>query len=31
VLQIKGQPPDHPTPLPFGEGRYLKFVLLRVE
>ena len=31
VLQIKGQPPDHPTPLPFEEGRYLKFVLMRVE
>ncbi len=31
VLAIKGQPADHPTPLPFSEFRYLKFVLMRVE
>ena len=31
LLSITGQPPDHPTPLPFSEFRYLKFVLMRVE
>ncbi len=31
VLQISGQPADHPTPLVFSEFRYLKFALLRVE
>ncbi len=31
LLRVNGQPPDHPTPLPFSEFRYLKFVLMRVE
>jgi 23S rRNA (cytosine1962-C5)-methyltransferase len=31
VLNIAGQPADHPTPLALPEFRYLKFVLLRVE
>lgn len=31
LLRVSGQPPDHPTPLPFSEFRYLKFALLRVE
>jgi 23S rRNA (cytosine1962-C5)-methyltransferase len=31
VLRINGQPPDHPSPLPFSEFRYLKFVLVRIE
>jgi 23S rRNA (cytosine1962-C5)-methyltransferase len=31
VLSIHGQPADHPTPLPFSEFRYLKFILMRVE
>jgi 23S rRNA (cytosine1962-C5)-methyltransferase len=31
VLNLSGQPADHPSPLPFGEFRYLKFVLVRVE
>ena len=31
LLRVTGQPPDHPTPLPFSEFRYLKFVLMRVE
>jgi 23S rRNA (cytosine1962-C5)-methyltransferase len=31
VLSITGQPADHPTPLPFSEFRYLKFVLLWLE
>ena len=31
VLRITGQPPDHPSPLPFAEFRYLKFVMMRVE
>ncbi len=31
LLQLNQQPPDHPTPLPFSEFRYLKFVLMRVE
>ena len=30
VLGIHGQPFDHPSPLAFPEGRYLKFVVLRV-
>lgn len=29
VLEVRGQPPDHPSPPAFAEGRYLKFVLLR--
>jgi 23S rRNA (cytosine1962-C5)-methyltransferase len=31
VLQIRGEPPDHPTPLHFPEGHYLKFVLGQVD
>ncbi len=31
VLGIYGQPPDHPTPLPGPEFRYLKFVLMRLD
>jgi 23S rRNA (cytosine1962-C5)-methyltransferase len=31
LLTINGQPADHPSPLPFSEFRYLKFVLMRVE
>ena len=31
LLRVTEQPPDHPTPLPFSEFRYLKFVLMRVE
>lgn len=31
LLRVTGQSPDHPTPLPFSEFRYLKFVLMRVE
>jgi 23S rRNA (cytosine1962-C5)-methyltransferase len=31
ILEIRGQPADHPTPPAFAEGRYLKFVLLRAE
>jgi len=31
LLRVNHQPPDHPTPLPFPEFRYLKFVLMRVE
>ena len=31
LLTVSGQPADHPTPLPFSEFRYLKFVLMRVE
>jgi 23S rRNA (cytosine1962-C5)-methyltransferase len=30
VLHIGGQPADHPSPLPFPEFRYLKFILMRV-
>ncbi|MDX1521469.1 MAG: class I SAM-dependent rRNA methyltransferase [Anaerolineae bacterium] len=30
VLGIYGQPADHPSPLPFSEFRYLKFVLMHV-
>ena len=30
VLHESGHAPDHPVPLAFPEGRYLKFVLLRV-
>ncbi|MDP2341948.1 MAG: class I SAM-dependent rRNA methyltransferase [Deltaproteobacteria bacterium] len=29
VLEVHGQPADHPTSPAFREGRYLKFVLLR--
>lgn len=31
VVQIAGQPIDHPTPLVCPEFRYLKFVLMRIE
>ena len=31
VLNITGQPWDHPAPLVCPEFRYLKFVLMRVE
>lgn len=31
LLRVNSQPPDHPTPLPLPEFRYLKFVLMRVE
>ena len=30
VLRLLGQPPDHPVPAAFPEGRYLKVVLARV-
>lgn len=30
VLEVRGQPGDHPSPAVFPEGRYLKFVLLRL-
>ncbi len=29
LVELRGQPADHPTPLPFVEGRYLKFAVLR--
>jgi 23S rRNA (cytosine1962-C5)-methyltransferase len=29
VLEVRGQPADHPTIPAFAEGRYLKFVLCR--
>lgn len=31
VLKINHQPPDHPTPLPSPEFRYLKFILMQIE
>ena len=31
LLEVRGEPPDHPTPLHFPEGRYLKFVLAVAE
>jgi 23S rRNA (cytosine1962-C5)-methyltransferase len=31
VLEIRQEPADHPTPLHFPEGRYLKFVLAVAE
>lgn len=31
VLETRGQPADHPSTPAFREGRYLKFVLLRVD
>jgi 23S rRNA (cytosine1962-C5)-methyltransferase len=31
VLEVRGEPPDHPSPLHFPEGRYLKFVLCVAE
>jgi 23S rRNA (cytosine1962-C5)-methyltransferase len=30
VLRLTGQPPDHPVPAAFPEGRYLKCVVARV-
>jgi 23S rRNA (cytosine1962-C5)-methyltransferase len=30
VLRLLGQPPDHPVPAAFPEGRYLKCVVARV-
>lgn len=30
VLDVRGQPADHPAPLPLPELRYLKLVLMRV-
>jgi 23S rRNA (cytosine1962-C5)-methyltransferase len=31
VLEVRGQPADHPTLPVFTEGRYLKFVLVRAD
>ncbi|MDB4969477.1 MAG: m5C1962 methyltransferase RlmI [Myxococcales bacterium] len=31
LLEVRGQPADHPTPPAFAEGRYLKFVLARAD
>jgi 23S rRNA (cytosine1962-C5)-methyltransferase len=31
ILHEAGHAPDHPVPLSFPEGRYLKFLLLRVD
>ena len=31
LLRVNSQPPDHPTPLPLPEFRYLKFILMRVD
>ena len=31
ILELRGQPADHPTPPAFPEGRYLKFVLARAD
>ena len=31
ILQENGHAPDHPVPVAFPEGRYLKFVLTRVQ
>ena len=31
VLEVRQEPADHPTPLHFPEGRYLKFVLALAE
>lgn len=31
VLEVHGQPADHPAPLALPEFRYLKFVLLRID
>jgi len=30
VLRLMGQPPDHPVPAAFPEGRYLKVILARL-
>ena len=31
ILELRGQPADHPSLPAFPEGRYLKFVLCRVD
>jgi 23S rRNA (cytosine1962-C5)-methyltransferase len=31
ILHEAGHAPDHPVPLAFPEGRYLKFLLVRVD
>ncbi|MFY0537640.1 class I SAM-dependent methyltransferase [Nannocystis pusilla] len=31
LLEVRHEPPDHPSPLHFPEGRYLKFVLALAE
>jgi 23S rRNA (cytosine1962-C5)-methyltransferase len=31
LLELRGQPADHPTPPAFAEGRYLKFVVARAD
>ncbi len=31
VLEVRGAGPDHPSPPAFEPGRYLKFVLLKIE
>ena len=31
VLEIRGQPADHPSPLALPEFRYLKFVIMRLD
>ena len=31
LLEVFGQPADHPSPPAFAEGRYLKFALLAVD
>ena len=31
LLELRGQPGDHPTPPAFPEGRYLKCVIARAD
>jgi 23S rRNA (cytosine1962-C5)-methyltransferase len=31
ILEVRGQPADHPSLPAFPEGRYLKFVLLTAD
>jgi 23S rRNA (cytosine1962-C5)-methyltransferase len=31
ILEVRHEPADHPSPLHFPEGRYLKFVLAIAE
>lgn len=31
ILEVHGQPADHPSPPAFSEGRYLKFVVMAVD
>jgi 23S rRNA (cytosine1962-C5)-methyltransferase len=31
IVLEAGHAADHPVPLPFPEGRYLKFLLLRID